>query len=122
MNTNNYATLEQAKRMKELGYPQDTTDCVWSKVDTTAIISTDNKYELIERSVLLSKIVLGHRVKWYAAPNAQEIELDIQNAGSLYFVGIPESGKWNQIDFGKIHHAQTRASAYIWQKEQGGKR
>ena len=32
MNKENYTTLEQSKKLKEFGFPQDKTDCVWIKL------------------------------------------------------------------------------------------
>jgi hypothetical protein len=110
MNPNNYATLEQAKKMKELGFPQDKTDCVWMK-----LIGSLNDFILLSTGSPNFHI----NAEWYAAPNAQEIEF---NTSSIftdcngYMFKMKESFIENG-SFGKSHHAQARASAWIWEKE-----
>jgi hypothetical protein len=109
MNPINHATLEQAKRMEELGYPQDKTDCVWRQK-----YRESNEYVLIARNSRAFEFGLKRKYKWYAVPNAQEIELDsgyifINNEQDL----IMRDGK----SFGESHYAQARADAYIWEKE-----
>jgi hypothetical protein len=122
MNPINYATLEQSKRMKELGYPQDKTDCVWIKIfigEPHWILVPRMGCNLIKSEYFMESNDGDYDqiLEWHSAPNAQEIELDIQCAGVLYFVGNAHSGKWCPIYFGKIHHAQTRADAWIWEME-----
>ena len=122
MNLSNYATLDQAKKMKELGYPQDKTDCVW--------IRNGNNWGLISRELLYDKnnpekgfIPVGilHAQtccvdEWYAAPNAQEIELQKQYMMDCSGV-FRLNSVLNRRFFGQTHHAQARADAKIWELE-----
>jgi hypothetical protein len=64
MNPNNYVTFRQAKRMKELGFPQDKTDFIWIKsvIDGNFHLSASHGCTPIE-----------HRTEWYAAPNIGEL-------------------------------------------------
>jgi hypothetical protein len=118
MNPLNYATLEQSKRLKELGYPQDNTDCVWLKIN-------DKDWELLPRGGELSGIEMNDILancpddEWYAAPNAQEIELSNFNGGfaakdnsDTFYLS---SQHYENYSFGQIHHAQARADAKIWE-------
>jgi hypothetical protein len=117
MNTNNYSSLEQSKTMKELGYPQDKTDCVW--------IRNYEKWILLPRDGEATVLIKQGSSPWFAAPNAQEIELDWDKPDSLSIYNASNSG-WLTLrktqpskTFGRIHHAQARADAWIWERENG---
>ena len=110
MNPINYATLEQSKRMKELGYPQDKTDCVWVK-----FVPLKEEFRLIQRFDSITKNTTTSIVEWFAAPNAQEIELELRRAGEMIFVGLGKTGNYHSIGLHSLHHAQARAA--IWEKE-----
>jgi hypothetical protein len=113
MNLINYATLEQSKRMKELGYPQDKTDCVWFTIG-----ERDGDLILGLRDYLdFSEFAQSPITEWYAAPNAQEIELQAGYLGRFH-----PSDFWKIINVENCHCAQARASAWIWERENAPKR
>jgi hypothetical protein len=97
MNRSNYVTLEQAKRMRELGYPQDETDYVW-------IVGIEKGLSIWLLSSRENACLSSHI--WYAAPNAQEIELKERTL--MYHV---------ELILLHMNHAQARANAWIWEKE-----
>ncbi len=126
MNPNNYVTLEQAKKMKELGYPQDNTDARWAYVSIGAkltwilvskdICSNSGQFLLWEKMELDGDGIAN----WYAAPNAQEIDLDLTKFGGgdlVIIEHVPNSHTPKTIEFGLSHHAQARADAWIWERE-----
>jgi hypothetical protein len=126
MNPNNYVTLEQAKKMKELGYPQDNTDCIWTIRMGIPVLYA--RVELNWRDGNNKPAIDdGHGDpiawfdEWYAAPNAQEIELDDTKFGGkgdlIIIEHVPNSHTSKEKDFGQSHHAQTRADAWIWERE-----
>jgi len=124
MNPNNYATLEQSKRMKELGYPQTETDCVWATLGRKRnqfIIYTREELNWRDGVPALDDGDGDPSVfftEWYAAPNASEIELNTENIHLIY------DGTFcikNDITvFGKIHHAQARCDAWIEKENKSG--
>ena len=70
MNPNNYCTLEQAKKLKELHFSQDGTDCVWVYWASGGFKSIQLRDNLkIEEDRVWFQ---GSWIKWCAAPNAQE--------------------------------------------------
>jgi hypothetical protein len=107
MNPNNYATLEQAKKMKGLGYPQMNTDCIWIKS------MINGEIDLWQADYCTHEL---NRTEWYAAPNASEIELKLSiNNECLH--AERKDGCDMFMDENEAHHAQVRASAWIWEKE-----
>jgi hypothetical protein len=110
MNPINYATLKQAKKMKELSYPQDKTDFIWLYLgrSTKHNSSFSADYTLVQRCQ-----VSFNEAEWYAAPNAQEIELDFSDNE----VGGERFHPANKMTIDNAHCAQDRADAWIWEKE-----
>ena len=116
MNPINYATLKQSIKLKELNFPQDKTDCVW----ITRFVGNKNMWQLAPRENVILQIEQGR--EWFAAPNAQEIELSIFNGGldatnyhdTFMLVARRRPDKFS---YGAVHHAQARADAKIWELE-----
>ena len=110
----NYATLEQSKRMKELSYLQDKTDCVWICFEGSATYQLEPRDKFTPDTYRRSSAA-----KWYAAPNAQEIELSV--ISNIHFTDLKTlelvTFGTTLKDFGESHHAQTRANTFIWKKE-----
>ncbi len=121
MNLNNYVTLEQAKKMKELGFEQDKTDCVWiSFYNSQPDFEGWNNLHLETRERLEEIIRITDKVEWYAAPNAQEIELEYNMPTNLYEDGRLTSTvniRGNEVFRGQVVEAQARADAWIWERE-----
>jgi len=115
MNRNNYVTLGQAQKIKELGYPQDKTDCVW----TSNMHGEEWELQTREKAFLYA---FNSARQWYAAPNAQEIELrslkcyaTYPNDGDLVYQINANTDE--RKTFGKLNYAQARADAWIWERE-----
>ena len=124
MYSGNYATLEQVKKMKELGYPQEKTDCIWAVRMGVHILYTRDELNWRD-GVPVIEDDDGDPIVWFedwwAAPNAQEIELSIFNGGfrclphqDMFYLSCSE---YKNFSFGQVHHAQARADAWIWEKK-----
>jgi hypothetical protein len=130
MNSDNYATFEQSKKMKELGFPQDKTDfiwIVWKIKDNTPQLRLRGELIKQEHTYCIPDEEGDPLIffdEWYAAPNAQEIELmnntydriQIYNNGEIRFnFHIWWEGKEDEKCFGLCHEAQSRADTWIWE-------
>jgi hypothetical protein len=118
----NHATKPQSEQMKELGFPQDGTDCVWVLLPAVSK-NYPPSWCLVTRYDLettYKEIV----IEWYAAPNAQEIELpklqfDVDEY-EFYICANHERKVVGDIDsLCRIINAQARAAAFIWERENG---
>ena len=122
MNPINHATLKQSIRLAELGYPQDETDCVWVKYWDNGeweIVSRETVHFYPMQSNTLNYVneqngTTRYITEWYAAPNAQEIKLNlVLYARHNYCL----ARKTDLYLFGYVNEAQARADAKIWELE-----
>ena len=119
MNPVNYVTLEQAKEMKELGYPQGNelsnvgTDCIWIGFPKWVDDKPEIEWQLRCRDDFADVAEPQDVYEWFAAPNAQEIELHFRDGfeigtatGILFGKGL--------YRFGYVTEAQAQARANAW--------
>jgi hypothetical protein len=122
MNTNNYATLDQAKKLKELGFPQTETDCVWIhqlEIQEWALVTRESCLRLDGDGNIIDYTDgegLCNVDEWYAAPSSQEIILSERIEIDIDSILRPFDNS-ALISFGHYLEAQARSAAYIWEKE-----
>jgi hypothetical protein len=123
MNPNNYTTLEQSKRLKELGIQQEVSDCVWIKIAgkwlPEPVPRKDCSIDMIRYYTIEAEDeVIAYIVdKWYAAFNLQEIFVSGDNFNIINIQGYFYIRTRDMVLIGRADEAQAMADAKIWELE-----
>jgi hypothetical protein len=117
MNPIYYTTLEQSKRLKELGVHQYQTEARWVKFGDNdwrlmpTVIFDESDYNATDKG----------EPQWYAAFIAQEIVIHIELVGNGFQIFAEDKLVYVKngrvIEFGNYMNAQARADVKIWELE-----
>jgi hypothetical protein len=121
MNPNNYTTLEQSKKLKELGVQQEISEGVHIKILGDWQLHSRDFFDDFDDNTFIIDATEYHDVcrytEWYAAFNLQEIFVSGDNFNIINIQGYFYIRTRDMVLIGRADEAQSMADAKIWELE-----